>query len=124
MRQQMTKPNQPNQPNCRIHLDTDTLLKLALVKLKTTQQRFTEQAAKQIDIANAKYLGTDRKTFKQICPTTREPYYRDEYLWSTRDYIIKTTQHGKILDVERKPQSIMKPMKPKITVKKKRTFTK
>lgn len=103
-------------------LDTETLLTLALQRLKTTRKKWEAQCAKSVNLSTATYLRTDRKTFKSICPTTGEPRYRDELVYETRTHFIKTTQHGRVIDIETKPQSIIN--KPRVIVKKKRTYTK
>jgi hypothetical protein len=105
--------------NKKLKLDNNTLLKLAVAKLKTTLQKFSEGCERHCEIDRARYIRTDRKTFKKIGPDG-EPYYRDELLYETPQYFIKTTTHGTIIDIERKPRSILQP---KIIVKKKRTLT-
>jgi hypothetical protein len=102
----------------KLKLDTSTLLKLSLAKLKTTSERFTADCERHIGLSQAKYIATHRKTFKKISPSG-EPYYRDELLYETANYFIKTTASGKILDIESKPKSMLKPQ---VVVKKKRTF--
>jgi hypothetical protein len=106
--------------NKKLKLDNNILLKLAVAKLKTTLQKFGEDCERRCELDRARYIRTDRKTFKKISPSG-EPYYRDELLYETPRYFIKTTTHGTIIDIEEKPRSILQP---KVIVKKKRTFTK
>jgi hypothetical protein len=106
--------------NKKLKLDTTTYYKLALSKLKTTHEKFKVDCERRIGLSTAKYIGTHRKTFKKISPGG-EPYYRDELLYETPNHFIKTTIHGKIIDIESKPVSMLKPQ---VVVKRKRTYTK
>lgn len=105
----------------KLKLTADILLNLATKQLKTNPKKFYNHIETKLGLQSATYLRTDRKTFKKINPKTNEPLYRDEHIYETRNYFIKTTQYGNILDIEEKPRSIIKP---KVTVKKKRTYSK
>jgi len=104
-----------------LKLDDGTLLTLALNKLKTSRRQWIQATQRKLDWDSLKYVGTQRKTYRSINPTTGEQHYSDEQLWETTTHLIKTTQHGRIIDIEEKPRSIIKPT---IIQKKRRSYQK
>jgi hypothetical protein len=103
----------------KLKLDIATLYKFALSKMKTTAEKFKADTQRKISLSSAKYIRTDRIFFSKICPITNQPYYRDELIYETANYFIRTTVHGKIIDIETKPRSVFKPQ---VVVKVRRTF--
>ena len=104
-----------------LRLDQAVLLKLALRRLKLSPQQFVQRSQQMLNWDTLKYITTTTTTSKKVNPKTGLPYFREEQLWETRTHLIKTTQHGRIIDIEEKPRSVLKPQ---VTIKKSRKINK
>ena len=109
----------------KFKFDSNILLKLALEELKTDYKTFQTKYHKLLELNQAEYVCTNQKECKKINPVTKEKTFRKEVIHSTKSALVKTTQHGRIIDVQMKKDATPKAKtKPTITVKKKKLINK
>jgi hypothetical protein len=103
----------------KLKFDTNILLKLALDELKTNRRDFERKYWQRLKVADRDLMLTQDITSTRTNPQTGLPLFRREFIWSTPRATIKTTQHGRILDIEwRRVAQEQAP--PTVTVKRRR----
>ena len=95
------------------------LLELLLKQNKMTYVQFVKDTERKYNIKNAKQIGTLKTDSKNINPRTGETFYANELVFDTGTHLLKTTEYGRIKDIEEKPRSVTTP---KVIIKKARKF--
>jgi hypothetical protein len=104
----------------KFKFDSNILLKLALDELKTDLKTFQSKYHNILSLNESQLVKCETLTCNKIHPITKQRTIRKEYIHTTKTANVKTTQHGRIIDVEIKPKNT----KPQIVIKKKKVINK
>lgn len=104
----------------KLKLDDTIMLSMVLNGMNMNRAQLAKVLIKEYGLDQVEFVTEQRTELGKLMPGTNTKMYMDELVYRSPNYMIKATKHGRV----KKVTKINHPTKPKIVVKKKRTFTK